>query len=147
MFLNFPTFRLWVDPWGRRNLVGFSTGLSLVHYLFTPINQGKGWQAVAKELSVSSECYAPAPLECSHELWKETILQRSPIKKLIMCLKLETPRSTSAALQRDKQMEMRRLWQYCQEKLWNSRTLRFTLSELCACSVGGARCKFQMELL
>lgn len=47
-----------------------------------------------KDLGVSIKRYVLAPLECSHELWYETLLKRSPIKNLIKCLKLETLRST-----------------------------------------------------
>lgn len=49
---------------------------------------------IMRDSGVSTEWYVLAPLECSRELWYETILKRSPIKNLIKCLKLEKLRST-----------------------------------------------------
>lgn len=58
------------------------------------INQPMGEGKHQKALGSTAEHQEVSRLECSHELSRGTIIERSPIKNLITCLKLETPRST-----------------------------------------------------
>lgn len=69
----------------------------------TLINQPVGEGKYQKALSSTAEHQEVSPLECSRELRRRTIIQRSPIKNLITCLKLETLRSTlPSSPERDK---------------------------------------------
>lgn len=59
----------------------------------TLINQSVGEGKQQKALGSTAEHQEVSRPECSRELRRGTIIERSPIKNLITCLKLETPRS------------------------------------------------------
>lgn len=76
----------------------------------TLINQPVGEGKHQKAPGSTAEHQEVSRLECSRELRHGTIIERSPIKNLITCLKLETPRSTlPSSPERDERKEDERI--------------------------------------